>query len=80
MDNTELFERAKGMIIQNGINNLKEFGYENVNEDNIFTDVIYSQMFKRMLESNKGQDDRIDHVIDDILIDMFNKQVINKTM
>ena len=76
MTNTELFNKAKGMIIQNGINNLKEFGYEDVNEENILTDCIYSQMFKRMLEKNKGEDKRIDHIIDDVLIDIFNKQKI----
>ena len=76
MDNNELFSKAKSMIIQNGISNLKEFGYDTVNEENIFTDIIYSQMFKRMLKNNKGDDTRIDNIIDDILMDMFNKQTI----
>jgi hypothetical protein len=65
--NKELYSKAKEMIINNGIKNLKEFGYPSVNNENIFTDAIYSQMFKRMLEKNKGEDEQIDIIIDDIL-------------
>lgn len=54
-------------LIQNGINNLNEFGYPDVDEKNIFTDLIYSQMFKSMLEDNKGHRDDIDKVIDNLL-------------
>jgi hypothetical protein len=78
IQNKNLFEKTKKMIIANGIKNLHEFGYEMANEENIMTDFIYVQMFKRMLESNKGEDDRIDHVIDAILLDMFNRQTTNK--
>jgi len=65
--NKELLTKAKAMIIKNGVNNLKEFGYEDVTEENIFTDAIYSKMFKRMLESNQGEEDMIDTIIDEIL-------------
>ena len=41
-------------LIENAIKNLNEFGYPDVTEKDIFTDLIYSQMFKRMLEDNKG--------------------------
>lgn len=67
MVNKELLTKAKAMIIKNGVNNLKEFGYEDVTEENIFTDAIYSKMFKRMLESNQGEEDMIDTIIDEIL-------------
>ena len=54
-------------IIEKGIKNLKEFGYPNVDKDNIFTDLIFSQMFKSMLEDNKGHRDDIDIAIDKLL-------------
>ena len=41
-------------LIKNGIKNLNEFGYPDVTEQTLFTDLIYSQMFKRMLEESKG--------------------------
>ena len=54
-------------LIENGIKNLKEFGYPNVNKENIFTDLIYSQFFKSMLEDNKGYKADIDTAIDNLL-------------
>lgn len=41
-------------IIKNGITNLENFGYTDVNEENIFTDEIYSAFFKSMLKDNLG--------------------------
>ena len=43
----------KNKIIQRGIAALKEFGYPDVNEENILTDEVYSLFFKRMLEDTK---------------------------
>jgi hypothetical protein len=40
-------------LIQNGIKNLKEFGYPLVNEKNILTDIIYSKFFSSMLNQCK---------------------------
>lgn len=74
MDNKELFNKAKSMMIQDGIDKLKKFGQENVTEDNILTDIVYSSIFKRILENNRCKDSKINLVIDDILLDMFNKQ------
>ena len=37
-------------LIENGIKNLNEFGYDKVDKDNIFTDLVYSQFFKKMLD------------------------------
>jgi hypothetical protein len=45
----------KDQLINAGIKNLKEFGYPDVNKENILTDLIYSQFFKRMLEETKEQ-------------------------
>jgi hypothetical protein len=41
-------------LIAAGVRNLKEFGYPNANAKNILTDMIYSSLFKAMLEDNLG--------------------------
>lgn len=43
------------LIIKAGVRNLKEFGYEHVNEKNIFTDEVYAEFFRSMLKDNMGQ-------------------------
>lgn len=48
-------EQARETIIRQGVKNLKEFGYPSVDEKNILTDMVYSVMFKNMLEDNKEQ-------------------------
>lgn len=37
-------------LIEAGVRNLKDFGYKDVNEKNIFTDYVYAAFFKSMLE------------------------------
>jgi len=54
-------------LISNGVKNLKEFGYPTVNAENILTDMIFSQLFKSMLEENKGVRKDVDEAIDSIL-------------
>jgi len=44
-------------LIQNGVANLKEFGYPDVNETNILTDLIYKEFFIGMLEENIAECD-----------------------
>jgi len=41
-------------MVEVAIANLKEFGYSDVNSDNIFTDYLYSRFFKSMLKENIG--------------------------
>lgn len=41
-------------LIAAGVKNLKEFGYEHVDEKNILTDMVYSQFFLGMLNDNMG--------------------------
>jgi hydroxylamine reductase (hybrid-cluster protein) len=55
-------------LIQAGIKNLKEFGYPHADESNIFTDMIYSQMFASMLddESNVGLSRDVDAVREEL--------------
>jgi hypothetical protein len=43
----------KQKLLDRAIRNLKEFGYPDVNETNIFSDYIYSEFFKRMLKDAK---------------------------
>lgn len=47
---------TRSQIVQDCINNIKEFGYPYVDNKNIFTDDIYSRFFKRILEDNLGKD------------------------
>ena len=58
-------EQVISSIIKNGVKNIQEFGYPNVNEDNIFTDFIYGQIFMKMLKENLGLgfDTEINHLI-----------------
>ena len=62
----------KEKLIKNGIRNLKEFGYPEVNEQNILTDEVYSQFFLRMLEDNKDHSADLDKEIQ-LLIDEIKR-------
>jgi hypothetical protein len=55
-------------LIKAGVRNLKEFGYEHVDDKNILTDVVYSQFFLSMLKDNLGHgfDSEINHLIQEI--------------
>ena len=61
-------KEIKFRLIKAGIKNLKEFGYPSVNEENILTDIVYSAMFKSMLNDNVGKSTKqVDGVIDELL-------------
>ena len=61
-------EQIKTKLISAGVNNLKQFGYPEVNSINILTDVVYSQFFQSMLEDNKGKGGKeVDTAINEIL-------------
>lgn len=57
-------------LIAAGVKNLNEFGYKKCNKENILSDEIYRQFFKRMLEDNKGQGNSIDKEIDVLLAEI----------
>jgi hypothetical protein len=59
--------RIRQALIENGVKNLREFGYPECNAKNIFTDDIYALMFVGMLNDNKGKNDIIDREIESIL-------------
>jgi len=55
-------------LIKAGMKNLKEFGYPEVNSDNILTDEVYSEFFKSMLKDNLGLAGKsVDEVIYELL-------------
>jgi hypothetical protein len=60
-------EEIKKHLISAGVKNLKEFGYPDVNAENILTDLIYSQFFAEMLNSNIGSSEKIDKAINQLL-------------
>jgi len=43
-------EKTKTAILKSGVKNLIEFGYPDVNTENILTDPVYWAFFKEMLE------------------------------
>lgn len=57
----------KESLIKAGVKNLKEFGYDDVNTENILTDLVYAQFFKSMLEDNKGHNAQVDGVINELI-------------
>jgi hypothetical protein len=57
-------------IIENGIKNLNEFGYPEVNKEDILTDIVYSQFFKSMLEENLGYSNQMDLVLSNLIGDI----------
>lgn len=63
MDNNEIRTR----LINNGVKNMQDFGYPNVNQDNILTDLVYAMFFKRQLRDNKGEIPVVDIVIDQLI-------------
>ena len=60
-------QEIKQKLLQNGVKNLIEFGYPDVNTENILTDIVYSDMFKSMLNDNKGYKNDIDEAIEELL-------------
>ena len=58
-------KEIKNKLKQAGVRNLKEFGYPEVNTDNITTDMIYKAFFLSMLKDNlgKGFDKEINELI-----------------
>jgi hypothetical protein len=60
-------EDIKQHLLNAGVRNLKEFGYEYVTTESIITDEVYKMMFIPMLKENLGMGKQIDEVINSIL-------------
>lgn len=63
-------EEIKNHLLNNGVKNLKEFGYPDVTTKNILTDEIYKEFFKSMLNKNLGFHDDIDTLINELLLEI----------
>ncbi len=59
--------QIKQKLIEAGIKNLQQFGYELVDKDNILTDMVYSAFFLSMLKDNLGVDARADEAIKELI-------------
>lgn len=57
----------KETLIRDGVDRLREFGYPDVNEENIFTDKVYAAFFKQMLNQVKGIHRVSDEAIEELL-------------
>lgn len=55
---------------ENGVTNLKAYGYPAVTVENITTDPIYSAFFEAMLEENIGANSQIDAAINTIIAEI----------
>lgn len=65
----------KTHLLNAGVKNLKEFGYPEVNSENILTDDVYSEFFKNMLNENKGHSQSIDDVINELIKEIETKKI-----
>lgn len=54
-------------LIKIAVRNMKKFGYEHVDHENIFTDEVYKLFFKNMLKENLGMSKDIDASIQKLL-------------
>ncbi len=57
-------------LINNGVKNLKEFGYPDCNSENIMEHMILKTFFISMLQENLGKNKEIDIVINELLKDL----------
>jgi hypothetical protein len=73
---------VRDKLISAGVRNLLEYGYPDVNKDNILTDRIYAAFFRSMLQSNRGQGAAADSIIDKLIaeIDEEGKQKKEKNI
>ena len=60
-------------LIKAGIQNLKDFGYPDVNKDNIMEAYIFRSFFKGMLEDSLGKNDAIDAEVNKLLAEIEEK-------
>lgn len=61
-------EQIKEKLIEAGIKNLIEFGYEQVTKETILTDDVYSQFFRSMLNDNLGKSNKL---VDNAILDLL---------
>jgi len=60
----------RDILLDNGVKNLKTFGYPDVTKETILTDAVYSAFFESMLKENIGVRGDIDKVINQLLSEL----------
>lgn len=63
LEATEIRKR----IMDAGVKNLKEFGYQDVTRENLMSDYVYRKFFRSMLEDNIGKVRAADPVIRELM-------------
>ena len=59
---------AKDTLLDNGIAKLRNFGFLNVNKENVLEDEVYTYYLKRFLTLMLGQSDELDGAIRELFI------------
>ncbi len=66
---------VKKQLIKAAIKNINEFGFQEVDSENILTDIIYAGLFKSMLKDNLGNGSLIDECINELLDEIKNNEI-----
>ena len=59
---------SKDKLLDKGVEKLRNFGFINVNRNNVFHDEVYKYYFKRFLAFMLGQNDDLDSVIKELFM------------
>ena len=63
-------EQIREKLLQNGVENLIQFGFPDANVESILTDRIHKEFFKSMLKDNLGRDTTVDEIITELLTEI----------
>jgi len=63
-------DRIRKKLIEDAVKYLQRWMFPKVNEQNIFTDLTYSYFFERILNMNKGMNNQIDDVIEELIFEL----------
>ena len=66
-----MYTREK--LVDTGIEKLKNFGFINVNRDNVLVDEVYKYHFKKFLSIMLGQDENLDVAIKNLFSSIDKK-------
>jgi hypothetical protein len=68
--------KTKKELEREGVSRVKNLGFQMVNNENIYSDEIYSAYFYNMLQSKKGISKYLDDVIEEIINEIEYKSKI----
>lgn len=60
----------RSLLIEQGVKNLKTYGYPSATASNILTDRLFAAFFMSMLESNLGNGKDVDKAIQDLIAEV----------